>query len=80
MRKLLIIGAAAGVASMSALEGAVRVPAAYQDSEESTIDTRVGTASASSADALDSRVGSLADSLPGRLDTLHNPSLRIIIR
>ena len=57
-----------------------RTPAAYLDSDSSTLDTRTGSAEAVENLKLDTRVGSWDVTDFGALDTFNSPGLTIIVR
>ena len=58
----LRIAVAAAAVALGAVGVSGREPAAYLDSEAAVIDTRIGTEGAIASLALDSRIGSWADS------------------
>ena len=60
MPPLIISSAAVVLMALAAV--AARLPSASQDSEAAALDTRIGNVAAAAEGALDSRIGSWADS------------------
>ena len=77
-RLFATIGVVVAVAAVGS--AMARTPAAYRDSDEGSIDTRVGLVLASAESPIDSRIGSVFESAASELDTFNSPGICILIR